>query len=216
MLPLMASFGAVDTIIDGINYILTDENMTATVHTPKDGLVYSGDMVIPQTVTTGGKTYTVTSIGYGAFSNCSGLTAITIPDTVKTIGDRAFYSTGIKNLTIGEGVTSIGASAFPYNIENVVCLAKEEPAANKRSFSNQQNTYLYVLPESLEAYKATAPWSEFKAIRPMEDYTAVKTVNATITTTAVYSLDGKRTDSMRKGQNIIRTTDGKTRKMVIR
>ena len=53
---------------------------------------YSGNVVIPTTVTYSGKTYPVTSIGSSAFSDCSGLTSVTIPNSVTTIGDGAFWN----------------------------------------------------------------------------------------------------------------------------
>ena len=58
-------------------------------------------------------TVTGGNILYGAFYNCSGLTSVTIGDSVTSIGYRAFYNcSGLTSITIGNGVTSIGSSAF--------------------------------------------------------------------------------------------------------
>ena len=55
----------------------------------------------------------MTSIGNGTFADCSGLTSITIPNSVTSIGSDAFNGcSGLTSVTIGNSVTSIGGGAF--------------------------------------------------------------------------------------------------------
>jgi len=76
---------------------------------------YSGEVVIPSTVTYDGVEYSVTSIGEGAFMNCSDFTSVTIPEGVTSIGNQAFSScSALTSITIPEGLTSIGNYAFRY------------------------------------------------------------------------------------------------------
>ena len=59
--------------------------------------------------------YTVTEIGYGAFSHCESLTSITIPGSVIQILDEAFcYCTNVSSIVIPDSVVSISRFAFGY------------------------------------------------------------------------------------------------------
>ena len=78
---------AYDVKIDGIYYDIYSDKTAAVI---SGGEKYSGEVVIPSSITSEGKEYTVTSIGKKAFYGCSDLTSVTIPNSVTSIGDYAF------------------------------------------------------------------------------------------------------------------------------
>ena len=74
---------------------------------------YSGDVVIPESFTYNDKTYRVTGIYWCAFYDCKGLTSVTIPSSVKSIGAYTFHGcTGLTSVTIPSSVTNIGEGVF--------------------------------------------------------------------------------------------------------
>ena len=95
-LCLSLSARAHDAEVDGIFYNLDAANKTATVtikgyyYNSYDN-EYSGDVVIPETVTYNGIKYSVTSLEDYCFRDCSDLTSITIPNSVTSLGEYCFY-----------------------------------------------------------------------------------------------------------------------------
>ncbi len=100
-----------EIVVDGLSYaVISEEEKTVQV------IGYSGSnefVKIPSSITKNGNTYSVTSIGEGVFSNCTGLTSVTIPNSVTSIGESAFAGcTGLTSIEIPNSVTSVGNYAF--------------------------------------------------------------------------------------------------------
>lgn len=121
----------------GIYYNITSSS-DHTCSVTKGDNRYKGDIVIPESVSFGKSTYSVTEIESSVFEGCSSLTSVAIPNSVISIGDNAFQycnaltsvsipnsvitigsnafenCTGLKSLTLGSSVTTIGTKAFRY------------------------------------------------------------------------------------------------------
>ena len=103
---------AYDVYIDGIYYNINKTDKTASV---TYYYKYTGRVVIPESFTYDNVTYSVTSIGYYAFTNCSDLNYVSIPNSVTSIGICAFENcTNLNSISIPSSVISIGGHAF-YN-----------------------------------------------------------------------------------------------------
>ncbi len=54
----------------------------------------------------------VTSVGDSVFKGCIRLTNITLPDGMVSIGDRAFQDSGLTSITLPDSMSSIGDETF--------------------------------------------------------------------------------------------------------
>lgn len=83
-----------------------------------DSNYVSGELVIPETVSYCGTTYTVTELKthdfmIGAFFNCKSLTSIYVPNTVKYMGDYSFaYCSSLVSVHLPDSITDIPNMAF--------------------------------------------------------------------------------------------------------
>lgn len=130
--PLFAQ----DFNIDGILYTVTSpNNLTVKVAGYKNN---SPIINIPQSITSGSKTYKVTSIGDRAFSFCETLTEITIGNNVTSIGYAAFFNCeNLSSIYIPGSVNSIDESAFSgcYGL-NSITIASDNQHYDSRNNCN--------------------------------------------------------------------------------
>ena len=139
-----AYYGPILFSKDGIYYVRTSKNTVEVSYKDQNYNSYSGEVTIPPTVTYEGRTYNVTAIGDDAFRGCTGLTKVTIPNTVTSIGHTAF-----------SGCTSL---------QTIECLAATPPSLFSDSFSSY-SAMLIVPSGSKAAYQAADYWKNFNNIQ---------------------------------------------------
>ena len=109
-IPSDAKTYATDNNINFVN-IGSDFGYTLDANNLATITAYYGtatEISIPSTI----DGYTVTAIGSGIFMNTS-ITAVTIPNTVTSIGSNAFYQCrSLASITMGTGVQTVGNSVF--------------------------------------------------------------------------------------------------------
>ena len=176
-----------ETKIGNLRYSYATGGSTATV-IQDESYQQLTEVVVPATVTIDGRTYQVTAIGKYAFRDNS-LTEITLPSTLKSIEEGAFYSCDqIQDLVIPEGVTSIGNFAFAYmgnlkklelpsslkeigkyvllnnsSLAAVVSHITDPYAISDKTFASSPAT-LYVPIGTKEKYEALSGWTQFAKI----------------------------------------------------
>ena len=73
----------------------------------------SASLAIPPTIMLDGSTYKIVNIGTSAFSGCTGITDVVIPDGVQMIRSKTFYGcTALKSVAIPNSVYRLGNSSF--------------------------------------------------------------------------------------------------------
>lgn len=118
-LALATSVGTIfaSTKVGDLYYILNASNKTAEVTSYQDSY-YSNypnltSVNIPESIEYDDETYNVISIGENAFTGCSLLTSVVIPNSVLNIKKWAFSECSrLSSVNLGESVVNIGSSCF--------------------------------------------------------------------------------------------------------
>ncbi|MBO5528181.1 MAG: leucine-rich repeat protein [Bacilli bacterium] len=160
---------------------------------------YSGgetDIVLPNKLELGGKSFVITEIGEGvfrgsslssitlnsglttigafAFADCFSLTKISFPDSLATLGERAFNGTPLRYVFIPSALKSIGNYCFNGTTLYVMAasLANEEAAPGCSIAYNcagvlEENGFLYVLKKGGTATLASYTGSQTALVLPV-------------------------------------------------
>ena len=165
----------------------------------------------------------VDSLGNGSFCYCTALTSIDVPDGISSIGYHAFGGcSSATTLSLPRSVSAIGELAFEgcVSLQDVYCFAVEAPAVNNVFDSSIVKATLHVPAESVDLYQSDAVWGRFARIVAMGDDTdGINSIDNNLTienVDAIYDLNGRRISRMQRGVNIIRYTNGTSRKLFVR
>jgi hypothetical protein len=112
-------------------------------------------------------------------------------------------------------------------LKDIYCYASNVPQTDENAFGDYnydisyiENATLHVPVASLEAYRQTAPWSGFGKIVALTDDDPKPTKVYSATTDdkypqfSVYTINGRRISKPQRGLNILRMSNGTTKKVM--
>ena len=143
---------------------------------------YTGEVVIPSSVTIDGKTYSVTSIGNFAFQDCTGLIKVFLPSSITSIGYDAFISKPIDQLSPNRCLPNLTDIYYSSSILPTLKTARKYYIIALSIYSGDKiwydsylfgivqpnNVTLHVPSSAIDAYSSSTIWNSCKSIVAME------------------------------------------------
>ena len=187
---------------------------------------------------------TLTKIMLYAFNGCSSLERIDLPETLESIMSNAFAGcTSLKYFKLPEGITNLGGyiislcmgveelhlPKIPLIMTNFTfanCQVKHLYAYEERPHKinqyffdniNYSTCTLHVPKGTREAYAAAYYWRNFATIVEMDQQTGINAIETTEPVEAKsFAIDGTLIEGKKKGVNIIKYNNGKTKKVLVK
>lgn len=166
----------------------------------------------------------VTNIPASIFYKCESLSSITIPNSVKTISRSAFRDcTNLETIVLGESLESIAEQAFD-DCEKLVSITSLNPTPpicteSSNVFPNiiYDTATLSISSNCINDYTTADVWKNFKNINKISGINN-QNINTSNNPTEIerYNINGVQIKEPIKGINIIRFSDGTTRKEIIK
>lgn len=155
-------------------------------------------------------------LGSNAFANSPTLESVVLPESLTQIGEYAFSNCkNLKTVTIGKNVTRIRMEAFSgsTNIENVISEAVVAPTLSDSGapFDNATKQKAQLVVPAGSDYSS---WGFGNVVTNGVSRINAKASDAEVV--GIYTLDGQQIPSAQKGINIVKYTDGTTRKVLVK
>ena len=189
---------------------------------------------------------TASNKGYSPFYRNTYLRSVTITDKETEISENEFYGcTNLKNVSIGDGVTTIGNWAFSgcssldyfsfgssmqtigqeafsdcTAMTQLISRATVPPTCGTQALDdiNKWNCTLTIPVGTLSEYQAAAQWKEFFFIEE-KDVSAIEVVHDDLKESeiiSIYDINGRKTEGLQHGLNIVKMSNGKTIKVMVK
>ena len=179
------------------------------------------------------------TMAYGYKGNMPEETIINITPGTTIINESAFMGY-INLLAVGipESVDSICSTAFAgcLGLAAIICESKTAPKVAPDAFGSLTGSYtLLIVPDdAVEEYKAHPVWGKFQVMGITEyinqtqepgtyaspfggdDPDGIRSTNSDAWTSEMYDLSGRKQNALQHGMNIIRMSDGTTRKVMVK
>ncbi|MDO4512294.1 MAG: leucine-rich repeat domain-containing protein [Bacteroidales bacterium] len=110
---------------------------------------------------------TVKTLSFKAFNECKNLTSITLKEGLKVIEESALDNCNLLSIDIPASVQVIDKKIIDKNknMQKIIVRATTPPALKSDS---EKKVPLYVPAQSVDLYKTTKPWKNYKNILPLE------------------------------------------------
>lgn len=164
----------------------------------------------------------LTSIYDGMFYYSKALKSIALPDNVKTICRSSFSRGGIETIYLGKGVSEIERTAFGgcSDLKTVYSASTTPGTIRENAFIqvNLASVNLVVPTGSKSAYQNAPGWKDFGTITEMDNIETadIQEVKNQSKMQGIYDINGRLLPAMQKGLNIVKMSNGETRKVVVK
>ncbi|MBO4870585.1 MAG: leucine-rich repeat protein [Muribaculaceae bacterium] len=141
--------------VDGMSYEVNNEvNKTVTLTKGKSSATH---VFVPETVTNGGVTYTVNTIGQNAFARCEVVGQVRLPETVTRLEFYAFYELDATGIRIAGDLDYVEFGAFYGNkVSAIICYSTTYFSQDMGVLANKEKTMIIACPgkPSIDKWKS--------------------------------------------------------------